>query len=938
MHAERWKQIEDLCQSALDLPPEQRAAFLAKTCPDDLRLRGEVESLLVQQADSFLERSPLSAIRTLSAGAKLGNFEIVELLGRGGMGEVFRAHDSRLNRDVAIKVLRAALARDPDLIARFEREARAASGLNHPNIVSVYDIGRDSDTYWIVSELVRGDTLRRAIEVGPLPAPKAIEIAAQVAAGLAAAHAAGLVHRDLKPDNIMVTRDGQVKVLDFGLAKQRRPAPDATTADPTDQGMVLGTAGYMSPEQVRGEAADHRSDLFSFGVVLHEMLSGKRAFLGDSAIEVMSAILKDDPPELPATVPPTLDRVVRRCLEKEPARRFQSAADLGFALQHSSPSLPLAAASKRSAWLKWAALAGAAAATCAAFLWLGRPLPPPRITHTVQITNDGRVKVWPLLTDGSRLFFNSGPGVNEVYQISVKGGESVPLPLSLKNAPVVDISPDRTELLLCRYGDASAPCELWVVPVLGGSARRLGDLVAQGGAAAWSPDGRQLVYARDYELHIARSDGTQVRKLTALAGVPYWLRWSPDGGTVRFSLAAGALSSLWEARIDGNRAHPLLPGWGASSSACCGNWTPDGKYFVFQAAKDGIGDESVWALRENLRWFQRAERGPFQLTNGPHKALWPSPSSDGKRLFVDAYEARDEFLLYNLKTRQLVPAFGGISGTDLEFSRDGKWVAYVSWPDRALWRSAADGNQRLRLTSPPVQARLPHWSPDGTRVAFIGAQAGSPARIYVVSLDGGGLKQVTNGESGQAGDVDPSWSPDGASLAFGAQADRIAWRRERPIMPDGASLVFGAHPNSPSGALIVIHLVNLKTGRVSALPGSEGMWSPRWSPDGHYIAGLSSPGSKIVLYDSMTRRQSELSSVPSGFPGWSWDGESLFYETGGDEGSWWRLRMRDRKTERVALRKNLRVDTWFAPAPDNSLITARSVGTSEIYALDWEAP
>ena len=339
MQADLWKKVEELYQAALAQPPEQRAAFLAQACADDPQLRGEVQSLLDQQADSFLESAPLSAVKALSAGAKLGNFEIVELLGRGGMGEVWRARDTRLKRDVAIKVLPVGLARDPERIARFEREARAASALNHPNIVAVYDIGCDNGTYWIASELVSGDTLRRMIEAGPLPAPKAVGIATQVAAGLAAAHAAGLVHRDLKPDNIMVTRDGHVKILDFGLAKQRRAAPDSTAADLTDGGVVLGTAGYMSPEQVRGEAADHRSDLFSFGIVLYEMLCGKRAFAGDSSVEVMNAILKEEPPELPASVPQALALIVCRCLEKESDRRFQSAADLAFALQPSSPSL-----------------------------------------------------------------------------------------------------------------------------------------------------------------------------------------------------------------------------------------------------------------------------------------------------------------------------------------------------------------------------------------------------------------------------------------------------------------------------------------------------------------------------------------------------------------------------------------------------------------------
>jgi serine/threonine protein kinase/Tol biopolymer transport system component len=909
VEAERWKQIEKLCQAALAQPPEKRAAFLAQACPDDAQLRAEVQALLNQETDSFLESAPLSTVKALSAGGKLGNFEIVELLGRGGMGEVWRARDTRLKRDVAIKVLPAGLARDPDRIARFEREARAASALNHPNIVAVHDVGCDNGTYWIATELVRGDTLRRMIEAGPLPAPKVIDIAAQVAAGLAAAHAAGLVHRDLKPDNIMVTRGGQVKILDFGLAKQGRTAGDSTATDLTGEGVVMGTAGYMAPEQVRGEAADHRSDLFSFGVVLHEMLSGKRAFSGSSSVEVMHAILKDEPAELPASVPPELGGIVRRCLEKEPDRRFQSAADLAFALRPSSPSLPRAAAPKRRAWLKWATLAGSVVAG-AALYWLTRPLPPPRITATVHVTNDGRPKNGPLLTDGSRVFFTSGSMGNETYQVSVKGGESLALPLPVKDAFLVDISPDRTELLLCRPVelDSVTLCELWVAPLLGGSARRLGDLVAQGGAAAWSPDGQQVVYARNGELHIARSDGTEVRKLATIPVTPSWVRWSPDGSRVRFSVDLGTGpddTSLWEARIDGNRAYPLLPGW----AACCGNWTPDGRYFVFQAAREPY--DSVWILREKAGRFQRTERGPFQLTTGPLAAAWPVPSTDGKHLYVGSVQFRYEFLRYDLKSGQLVPAFGGLSGTNLEFSKDGKWVAYVSVPDGSLWRGAADGSQRLQLTSPPISANLPHWSPDGKQIAFMGSRKGNPDRIYVVSFDGGAIKQVTNGESGKEGDWDPSWSPEGASLAFGA-----TWSAR---------------------ASASIHVVDLKTSRVSTLPGSEGMWSPRWSPNGRFIAGLS-PVEKIVLYDFQTHKQSELSSVKSLYPGWSVDGESLFYETEGDDASWWRVRMGDRKTERVTRLKNMQVTDWFAPAPNNSLITARSVGTNEIYALDWELP
>jgi len=274
------------------------------------------------------------------------------------------------------------MARDPDRIARFEREARAAGALNHPNIVAVYEIGRDQDTSWIATELVAGEPLNQVIQHGPLAPGKAIQIALQIADGLTAAHAAGIVHRDLKPANIMVTREGRVKILDFGLAKQRRASADSTATDLTDAGMVMGTTGYMSPEQVRGEEVDQRSDLFCLGVILYEMLRGERAFSGNSSVEVMHAILKDDPPELPPTVPMPLDRIVRRCLEKEPARRFQTAADLGFALQSSFGHSLTPVRVKPRGRPRWKLLAASIAAAAPIF-WSVRPLSAPQVTVAV---------------------------------------------------------------------------------------------------------------------------------------------------------------------------------------------------------------------------------------------------------------------------------------------------------------------------------------------------------------------------------------------------------------------------------------------------------------------------------------------------------------------------------------------------------------------------
>ncbi len=277
----------------------------------------------------------------VQAGQKIGPYEVAGQIGAGGMGEVYKALDPRLGRDVAIKVLPSSFSADPDRLQRFAQEARAAAALNHPNILAIFDIGEDKGAPYVVSELLEGETLRDRLRGGALSTRKAIDFALQIAHGLAAAHEKGIVHRDLKPENLFITHENRVKILDFGLAKLTHPE-DSSSADAltmqvaTDPGVVMGTVGYMSPEQVRGKAADHRSDIFSFGSLLYEMLAGKRAFYGDSPADTMSAILKDDPPELAETarnIPPALQRIVNHCLEKNPRQRFQSAGDVAFNLE-----------------------------------------------------------------------------------------------------------------------------------------------------------------------------------------------------------------------------------------------------------------------------------------------------------------------------------------------------------------------------------------------------------------------------------------------------------------------------------------------------------------------------------------------------------------------------------------------------------------------------
>ena len=390
-----------------------------------------------------------------------------------------------------------------------------------------------------------------------------------------------------------------------------------------------------------------------------------------------------------------------------------------------------------------------------------------------------------------------------------------------------------------------------------------------------------------------------MRKLATTAGVPFFVRWSPDAKRLRFSLPRDEHSramSLWELSIDDGHVRPLLSGWNPSWDTCCGNWTRDGKYFVFQS------NGNIWALPEETR---RTARQPVQLTSGPLVAYWPLPSPDGKRLFIAGTQERTELLRYHIKTDQFVPDFASISGTELDYSRDGKWIAYISVPGRLLMRSAVDGSDRIQLTSSGFHAELPRWSADGSQIAFAGGPIGLPSRIYVVPANGGAVRQITNGDWGAH---DPTWSPDGKKLAFGSN---------------------GLDPKS------VLHVVDVATGRESLLPSSEGMWSPRWSRDGRYIAGLFAPGWSVKLYDVAAQKQTELYNSGSGNPNWSPDGRYVFF---GSDSSFFRLGIKDRKVERLATAKGLRLSGWFTVAADDSLIMARDNSTQEIYALDLELP
>ncbi len=851
MSPDRYRQIKTILQAALEIDPARQAAFLESACRDDPELKAEVQSLLNHDVSSagFLEQPAAESVEAashLQPGSRIGPYEVVEHIGAGGMGEVYRARDARFEREVAIKLLPAVFAQNPDRLSRFEREARAAGSLNHPNILTIHDFGHQTGVTYLVSEFLRGETLRQSLERSDITPKAAVAYAAQIARGLGAAHARGIVHRDLKPENIFLVRGGAPKILDFGLAKLPDLSQEkggSSPARPTEPGMVLGTYGYMSPEQVRGEPADYRADIFSLGVILYEMLAGKRPFSGETWIEETNAILHQEAPDLPPGLagipdPAALNRILQRCLAKQADDRFESARDLAFALEslleHAGPK-PARNRVRRGLLGTAAAVILAAGAFLAIFGFRAAPAPAfQRLTFRRGIVSAAR-----FTADGNTIVYSAAWDLDDfrLYSTRPDGPESHPL--GHPNAMLFAVS-SQGDLALCiptgrtQHGVIG---RLARVPLSGGGPLERAENVS---SADWSPDGSELAVVRveNERSQIEYPAGRILYRSRLSTGYMEALRMSPRGDAIAFlDHPLPDDSAGWVAMIDLAGNYRVLSSRFNSMRGLA--WSPDGGEVWFAAAKQGT-NMGVWAVSRSGRErivarfpayvsvedISRDRRVLISLhalsesmvhvpsVGDPKDLYWHDESQvqdisrdGGSILFSESGDAtRQDYDAYLRKADGSSPAVHLGIGLPLSLSPDGRWViANPAGSPAQLTLLPAGPGEPKPLAADEIHHVGAAWLPDGKSFVFAGIPPGENLRYYVQSLQGGPPRPITGADIHYERRSPLVVSPDGRYVAA--------------VGNDGRVLTYPTAPGEPR-----------------AVPGLAPGFAPlQWCPDDRLV-------------------------------------------------------------------------------------------------------